>query len=94
MSSEKPSSIERRNRARRQGKLLPRCRAFLFAPAAKLTAQNRLRASGARIAEETYGQEQREANSGRTDEQAEGMEAHPPQEINATEALPAQEADA
>ena len=59
VSRENPDSIERRNRARRQGKLLPRCRAFLFAPAAKLTAQNRLRASGARIAEETYGQEQR-----------------------------------
>ena len=66
----------------------------MFAPAAKLTAQNRLRASGARIAEETYGQEQQEANSGQTGEQAEGMEAHPPQEISVTEALPAQEADA
>lgn len=55
---------------------------------------NRLRATGARIAEETYGQEQQEANSGQTDEQAEGMEAQPPQEVNTPEALPAQEADA
>ena len=33
-------------------------------------------------------------SSGQTDEQAEGMEAHPPQEMNVPEALPAQEADA